>query len=148
MRVLNPHCRRGHEWTEENTYVRRDTNLRVCRECQRIRSRRKPMSSRMRLREPRRRIITAAGGRCAYCGEKTANTLDHVVPHADRRRYEIAEDDEAYLVACCLTCNVNKGTRRLTPKNYERIKELQEIDSNWREWDGNTRSAAYRDTHL
>ena len=31
------HCLRGHEFTPENTYVRRDTGARQCRACRRLR---------------------------------------------------------------------------------------------------------------
>lgn len=35
------HCKRGHEFTEENTYIVKATGKRRCRECQRIRDRRR-----------------------------------------------------------------------------------------------------------
>lgn len=30
------HCQRGHEWNEENTYIRPDLGTRQCRACQRL----------------------------------------------------------------------------------------------------------------
>ena len=34
---LRTHCKHGHEWNEENTYVRPDTGTRQCRQCKRDR---------------------------------------------------------------------------------------------------------------
>lgn len=40
------HCKHGHEWTPENSYIRRDSNTRQCRACHRIRqARRKRMAA-------------------------------------------------------------------------------------------------------
>jgi hypothetical protein len=36
MRNLRTHCKKGHEYTEENTYIQPNSGTKTCRECQRI----------------------------------------------------------------------------------------------------------------
>lgn len=74
---------------------------------------------------------------CAYCGGY-ADTIDHLIPKAERRRHGIADDDERYLVACCLTDNLLKGTRRIVPMDYEPFDELPGARP-WMRWNGDPR---------
>lgn len=61
------------------------------------------------------RIVHAAGGPCAYCGDPNPRTIDHVDPALPR-----GEADELdNLVRCCARCNSEKNWR--TP-------------AAWREW--------------
>ena len=85
----------------------------------------------------RQRILAEDGWRCQYCGA-FATTLDHIIPKADRRRMKVKSDDEAYLVAACLDCNVRKGTRRLVPPMWAgRIADLEDWSGKrWKVWDG------------
>ena len=80
------------------------------------------------------RILERDGYRCAYCSGR-ASTLDHLIPKAERRRHGIADDDERYLVACCLTDNLRKGTRRLVPMDYEPFDQLPGVRP-WARWNG------------
>ena len=81
------------------------------------------------------RILERDGYRCAYCLGR-ATTMDHLIPKAERRRHGIADDDERYLVACCLTDNLRKGTRRLVPPSWkDRLDELPGTRP-WKVWTG------------
>jgi 5-methylcytosine-specific restriction endonuclease McrA len=51
-----------------------------------------------------RKDILEEWGRCAYCGDPVARTLDHVIPKA---RGGLTTRDN--LVACCAACNLDKG---------------------------------------
>ena len=42
-RTRRSHCKRGHEFTAENAYVRRDNGHRMCRKCQALRKGRAPV---------------------------------------------------------------------------------------------------------
>ena len=147
-------CKRGHDMTD--SYIRRDTGIRQCRQCIRLRARARKddrqVRIKVRIKGPlRRRIYALSDGCCAYCGAPNATTVDHIIPKADRRRADIRDDDERYLVAACMRCNLNKSTRRLVPMLWEvLIPALAELipGTPWRVWDGSTDSPAYREVHL
>ena len=95
---------------------------------------------------------------CAYCGIRRAETRDHVVPktlvrkgHAfsAKRRHALNKVDPLLLstVGCCLFCNIRKGTRKLVPPSWkDRIPALKEaIPGEWRVWDGDPMSPAFRE---
>ena len=90
---------------------------------------------------------------CAYCKIRPAIHWDHIVSKADRKRqrpdksFVYPGDWENEKVPACFACNIYKSTRHLVPEGYERLEELQAINSNWREWKGSTDEPAFRDTH-
>ncbi|WP_026551691.1 HNH endonuclease [Arthrobacter sp. H20] len=55
----------------------------------------------------RRGVLRRDNHRCAYCG-KSASTIDHVYP-----RSRGGDSSWENLVACCLTCNHDKGDKTL-----------------------------------
>ena len=55
------HCKHGHEFTPDNTYIRRDSGTRACKECSRIRCR-------LRYR--------ARNGLCRECGVDAVATIE------------------------------------------------------------------------
>ena len=75
-RTSGPTCQRGHEWTPENTYVAK-SGQRLCRECQRLRDRRryvkKPALTECRRGHPRISENTYVDGsrtRCKLCANQ------------------------------------------------------------------------------
>lgn len=70
---------------------------------------------------------------CAYCQKAPGVQRDHVVAKAMRRRHHIAASDARFHVRCCMTCNVNKLSRKLYPRGFD-ISILP--GKGWREWDG------------
>lgn len=83
------------------------------------------------------KILERDGYRCQYC-QGRATTMDHLIPKAERRRHGIADDDERYLVACCLDDNLRKATRRLVPPSWAgRLSELPGTRP-WAVWSGGT----------
>lgn len=57
--VVDGFCKRGHPWTEENTYYRKGTTWRKCRQCER-----EQRGSRTRRPHLHHRKVP-----CAYCGD-------------------------------------------------------------------------------
>ena len=67
------------------------------------------MADHARMRRVRKRILKAQGGRCKYCGcalERSAATLDHVVPKALG-----GSGFQVNLVVACKPCNMKKGCK-------------------------------------
>lgn len=84
-------------------------------------------------------------GLCAYCGTARAVHRDHIVSSADRRRYGIAKNDVRYHAGACVTCNLNKLTRRLVPPTHAYlVDELNELTTGtrWRVWNGDAAGLA------
>ena len=107
-------CRRGHEFSVENTRVKPvgDRLARLCRTCQSSRAKSDPILYKVRsfVRGPDRgeRIdelyikIKKIGG-CFYCGGKFEH-IDHIVPRSAGGS-ELLEN----LVPSCRRCNLRKG---------------------------------------
>ena len=95
---------------------------------------------------------------CAYCRRRLAVTRDHVVPRQLRRHYQPNRKVEQRpripsefmaTVPCCLTCNVNKGTRHLVPPSWaDKVAALNEFfcGAEFRVWDGSPASPAFTQT--
>ena len=60
-----------------------------------------------RWKDVRKAVLARDQRTCAYCGDESANTVDHVVP--------LVVGGDPYnmenLVACCMRCNSAKGSR-------------------------------------
>lgn len=100
---------------------------------------------------------------CAYCGVRRAVNRDHVVPKAFRRNRKAfvrvsktrrewrtdMPDELLATVPACFECNNRKGTRKLVPPSWaDKIPALQEaIPGDWRTWDGDPLSPAFREIH-
>lgn len=63
------YCKNGHPWNEENTAIRKGTNWRRCRACDREGSKRWPSK-----KTPYRRVYRKEP--CAYCGEPATSAQD------------------------------------------------------------------------
>ena len=97
-------------------------------------------------------------GICAYCRTERACNRDHVIPRQVVRNYYHSTPIDSptipakwlETVPACITCNVNKGSRRLVPESWaKRIKALNRFFGGveWRTWDGDTRADAYATVH-
>jgi hypothetical protein len=85
------HCRWKHEYTPQNTRIRRD-GKRVCRQCERDRARRRDTERRKtpeykaRMREYQREWVATrrtewlADKSCAVCGSRDGLEIDHIDP--------------------------------------------------------------------
>lgn len=144
-RNIKETCRRGHDMSD--AYVRRE-GARMCRTCIRIRARRRASTRPHIPKSIRRRVLE--GQACAYCGCADPRTIDHILPNADRQRFGIDFLDERFMVASCLSDNVNRGTRRLLPQSWaHRVEEMNARfpGTPWRIWDGDVNNPAYREVH-
>jgi len=81
---------------------------------------------------------------CSYCKKARAIHEDHIMPYR-RKREEHAFFDT---VPSCGPCNWAKLTRALVPVGYPRLEELRTLVpwKNWREWDGDPTSEAFKET--
>lgn len=99
---------------------------------------------------------------CAYCQTERGVNQDHVVPKSLVKKHardvastsswvhEPIPSDFLGTVDCCLTCNVNKGTRRLVPPSWaDKVEELNAFfgGTPFRVWSGDTREPAFVETH-
>ncbi len=69
-----------------------------------------PLSRRVPV--SRRGVLRRDGQRCGYC-ERSASTIDHVVPKSRG-----GKDTWDNMVACCLSCNNEKGDRTLSEMGW------------------------------
>lgn len=94
---------------------------------------------------------TRVKGRCAYCRERPAIHLDHVVPQSlvKKTRKPIPER-LLVTVPSCGECNWRKQTRRLVPLSMTAlVVELNEHFPGppWRVWTGGLSEPGYREVH-
>ena len=54
--TTDTHCKNGHRWTEENTYVNSTTGNRYCRECRRHHYQRRKAAKKVEHRHVNRRM--------------------------------------------------------------------------------------------
>jgi 5-methylcytosine-specific restriction endonuclease McrA len=54
---------------------------------------------------------------CLYCGKATSGTIDHIIPLSRGGAHKIGN-----LVASCLTCNLQKGTKFLSEWKLQKLK--------------------------
>ena len=115
------HCKRGHEFTTENTIMRKDGS-RKCKECQRLRV--QDPVVRVAIMARRRTRKTNAGGSftakefvnlcnyygnvCLCCNKKLPLTADHVIPV-----YKGGTSDISNIQPLCRICNSKKGIRTI-----------------------------------
>ena len=88
--------------------------------------------------------------KCAYCRERPAVTMDHVIPRSIAKKYKGLIPAALLLtVPACLTCNIRKGTRKLVPPSWaNKIAQLREvIPGHWRCWNGDPKAASFRVTY-
>ena len=96
---------------------------------------------------------------CAYCGrnlEIMGGNKDHVVPRQVAKNYQRHHKGQhlpaelRVTVWSCFPCNIRKGTRKLVPMTWaDKIPELKELmGGDWRVWDGNPMSPAFREVHI
>lgn len=62
------------------------------------------------------RLFLRHSGKCAYCGDRTADTVDHIVPMRRGGRHSIGN-----LAPCCEPCNSNKRQRFLVEWRNGRV---------------------------
>ena len=88
--------------------------------------------------------------RCAYCNNRPAVNRDHVIPKATRKHGAAIPAELLLTVPACFECNMRKGTRKLVPPSWkDKIGALKEaIPGQWRVWDGDPMSPAFREVHL
>lgn len=124
------------------------------------------------LRKPKRRRVRKNGtharaavvygveirGRpCAYCGAPAQNG-DHVIPKSELTKYNRTAPEDALSIPkawlavepACITCNVNKGRRRLVPPTWaRRVKAMNRFfgGAPWRVWRGGVDEPAFREVH-
>lgn len=75
---------------------------------------------------------------CQYCTGRSGDSrlhADHLIPKALRRRHRLRDDDPAYLVAACASCNLHKSTFHLVPENRAFMIPILP-GTGWRTWDG------------
>ena len=86
---------------------------------------------------------------CSYCGPRArAIHADHIVSGQDRKRTRpdgslVYEGFQTETTPACGACNWRKLTMHLTPPSYPRLAELQAINKNWREWNGDKKAKAF-----
>ncbi len=69
---------------------------------------------------------------CAYCGEKNANTLDHVFGVVKNSVFSGYDNDITNLIPCCQRCNSSKGNKTIEEwfdgtNGFKITKRAQEI---------------------
>lgn len=69
-------------------------------------------------------IKRAFGYRCAYCGEKKALTMDHVIPLIRGGKHEMSN-----IVPACRSCNASKGPRDAPPFHSDLVHVRLELTS-------------------
>tara|TARA_R100001530_G_C4286083_1_gene146836 strand:- start:60 stop:944 length:885 start_codon:yes stop_codon:yes gene_type:complete len=86
---------------------------------------RKPISPKLRFE-----VFKRDNHKCQYCGatprdEGVVLEVDHIVPV-----YESGDNSFENLITSCKQCNIGKGKRKITDKNYISLKEkeLKETD--------------------
>jgi len=105
------HCKRGHEFTDENT-KRNARGNRVCRECERVRERN-------RVREPRTRAVPRAS--CRRAGHDWS----------DQRNVYVRKDGRRYCGECARErSRVNRPAGRIA---FARWQEMFN-ESGWGAW--------------
>ena len=111
--------------------------------------RRKPRPARPRI------VYPVIRGRCAYCANAKAVQRDHVIPYSLAQKYPhiyaFLPERLKVLVPACITCNINKGTRRLVPPHLaDLIPDLAEAypGTPWRVWSGDPSEPAFKDVHV
>ena len=75
---------------------------------------------------PRFQILKRDDFRCVYCGKRATDVelhIDHVIP-----RSRGGTNDTWNLVACCIPCNMSKGTDLPTD---EIMSDIRERDARW-----------------
>lgn len=88
--------------------------------------------------------------RCAYCGKQAAH-IDHVVPRSERKKFNFRRigkrgmipDEFMGLEPACISCNLNKGQRRLVPPSWAHLVDaMNEFfgGNRWRTWNGDLES--------
>lgn len=130
------HCKRGHEFTPENTYIRSGTNgKRTCRQCHRewICRWRAAHPGKNREHDRRRKACKKSRiglwcedffierqlwlhqeGRCFYCQSPISHPslpsrdfhLDHMTPFAKGGLHDVGN-----VCLACPSCNLRKGTK-------------------------------------
>jgi len=100
-----------------------------------------PYQTQQLIHPTKQNIIKRDNYECQYCGSKSHLTVDHVVP-----RSKGGKNTWENLVACCETCNVQKGDRdldkidmKLKSKPKKPISKIMLIlnntsDDEWREF--------------
>jgi len=79
---------------------------------------------------------------CSYCGDKYADTLDHVVPHSYNHVHNKRSYDKKLVIPCCKECNtilsnklfftIGERASHLSVKYTKKYKKLLSLPS-WSE---------------
>lgn len=117
------HCRKGHEYTERNTYRAPKTGAKGCRECRNISGRKYHAAHRGELMfgGNREKAIQRDGEKCVACGltrqvhhEKYGRdiTVDHIDNNGVNKPKHLKNNSLDNLQTLCLRCHASKDNRR------------------------------------
>lgn len=124
------HCKRGHEFTPDNTYTNPKTKYRVCLSCRQMQ-----FENRM-FGGNRETAITRDGEKCVKCGITRVEhrkkydrdiTVDHIDKRGSKSPAEEKNNDMSNLQTLCLVCHGRKDTvmKKISPSQAVNIKHVK-----------------------
>jgi len=141
---VKTHCKRGHKFTEENTYVSPSNGGRNCRTCLRAYRKLHPKTKDQNQRYAdkvlysgkREAVIARDGGKCVQCGmtreeHRKRWRVDLTIDHIDRKGHgvpkELKNNNMSNLQTLCRSCHGRKDNeyRKLTDNQVVNIIHMR-----------------------